>query len=133
MRPGTAAIWVALPRTCFSETSEALRGSRCRSWTADTSNRLSLYRGPRRPGVRRTPSVERVGVGPLWEPIRYRKAGLEPPARFYSATEWAARSRQGTRRGYGAGVLAGRAKEGMIRPNFWRILPESWFEFRDVL
>jgi hypothetical protein len=29
--------------------------------------------------------------GPLWEPMRYRKAGLEPPARFYSAAEWAAR------------------------------------------
>jgi hypothetical protein len=26
--------------------------------------------------------------GPLWEPMRYRKAGLEPPAHFYSAGEW---------------------------------------------
>jgi len=29
--------------------------------------------------------------GPLWEPMRYRKAGIEPPAHFYSAAEWAAR------------------------------------------
>lgn len=29
--------------------------------------------------------------GPLWEPMRYRKAGLEPPAHFYSAAEWKAR------------------------------------------
>lgn len=29
--------------------------------------------------------------GPLWEPIRYRKAGIEPPARFYTAAEWKAR------------------------------------------
>lgn len=28
--------------------------------------------------------------GPLWEPMRYRKAGVEPPARFYTAAEWAA-------------------------------------------
>lgn len=28
--------------------------------------------------------------GPLWEPMRYRKADVEPPARFYSAAEWAA-------------------------------------------
>jgi len=26
--------------------------------------------------------------GPLWEPMRYRKAGLQPPAHFYSAGEW---------------------------------------------
>lgn len=26
--------------------------------------------------------------GPLWEPMRFRKAGIEPPARFYSAGEW---------------------------------------------
>ena len=29
--------------------------------------------------------------GPLWEPIRYRKAGLEPSARFYSEAQWKAR------------------------------------------
>lgn len=29
--------------------------------------------------------------GPLWQPMRYRKAGVEPPARFYTAAEWAAR------------------------------------------
>jgi|SRR5215469_11181786 len=26
--------------------------------------------------------------GPLWEPMRYRKAGLAPPAHFYSAGQW---------------------------------------------
>lgn len=26
--------------------------------------------------------------GPLWEPMRYRKAGLEPPAHFYAAGQW---------------------------------------------
>jgi hypothetical protein len=26
--------------------------------------------------------------GPLWEPMRYRKAGIEPPAHFYSAGQW---------------------------------------------
>jgi hypothetical protein len=31
--------------------------------------------------------------GPLWEPMRYRKAGLTPPAHFYSATQWASRER----------------------------------------
>jgi hypothetical protein len=34
---------------------------------------------------------------PLWEPMRYRKAGVEPPARFYSAAEWAALKAAGTR------------------------------------
>lgn len=29
--------------------------------------------------------------GPLWEPMRYRKAGLEPPAHYYTAAEWAKR------------------------------------------
>jgi hypothetical protein len=29
--------------------------------------------------------------GPLWEPIRYRKAGLEPPARFLTEAQWQAR------------------------------------------
>jgi hypothetical protein len=29
--------------------------------------------------------------GPLWEPMRFRKAGLEPPAHSYTAAEWAAR------------------------------------------
>lgn len=29
--------------------------------------------------------------GPLWEPMRYRRAGVEPPAHFYSAADWAAR------------------------------------------
>lgn len=28
--------------------------------------------------------------GPLWEPIRYRKAGLPPPAHFLTAAQWAA-------------------------------------------
>lgn len=29
--------------------------------------------------------------GPLWEPMRFRKAGLEPPARFYTEAQWKAR------------------------------------------
>lgn len=29
--------------------------------------------------------------GPLWEPMRYRKAGLDPPAHSYTAAQWAAR------------------------------------------
>lgn len=29
--------------------------------------------------------------GPLWEPMRFRKAGIEPPARFFTAAEWKAR------------------------------------------
>lgn len=33
--------------------------------------------------------------GPLWEPMRFRKAGLEPPARFYSEAQWKAREAAG--------------------------------------
>jgi hypothetical protein len=29
--------------------------------------------------------------GPLWEPMRFRKAGLEPPARLYTEAQWKAR------------------------------------------
>jgi hypothetical protein len=29
--------------------------------------------------------------GPLWEPMRFRKAGLEPPARFYTEAQWKTR------------------------------------------
>lgn len=29
---------------------------------------------------------------PLWEAIRYRRAGIEPAARSYTAAEWAART-----------------------------------------
>ena len=29
--------------------------------------------------------------GPLWEPMRFRKAGLAPPAQFYSEAQWKAR------------------------------------------
>lgn len=28
--------------------------------------------------------------GPLWEPLRYRAAGVPPPAQFYSAAQWKA-------------------------------------------
>lgn len=33
---------------------------------------------------------------PLWEPMRYRKAGVPPSAHFYSAAEWAARKTAGS-------------------------------------
>ena len=42
-------------------------------------------------GHHRTAYGVHVLPGPLWEPMRFRKAGLEPPARFYSAAEWAGR------------------------------------------
>ena len=42
-------------------------------------------------GHHRTAYGIHVIPGPLWEPMRYRKAGLEPPAHFYSAAEWAKR------------------------------------------
>jgi hypothetical protein len=33
--------------------------------------------------------------GPLWEPMRFRKAGLGPPARFYTEAQWKAREAAG--------------------------------------
>ena len=43
-------------------------------------------------GHHRTAYGVHVLPGPLWEPIRYRKAGFAPPARFYSAAQWEART-----------------------------------------
>lgn len=42
-------------------------------------------------GHHRTQFGIHVIPGPLWEPMRYRKAGLEPPAHYFTAAQWAAR------------------------------------------